>query len=146
MNRAIRRSLALVTVSLTPLALVACGSSGDDSATPAVDSTPTTVDTGDFAIDQSIDTGAAEAALLAMDDQALTLPDDAQSSYDRLKTDLESAKNATGNDAETAWSKVGDDVKDVDTKIDAAGDRVDNATKDAWSHVKDEFDKITSHT
>jgi hypothetical protein len=138
MNRVIRRSLALATVSLTPLALVACGSSGDDSATPAVD-------TGDFAIDQSIDTGAAEAALLAMDDQALTLPDDAQSSYDRLKTDLEHAKNVTGNDAETAWSKVGDDVTDVDTKIDAAGDSVDNATKDAWSHVKDEFDKITSH-
>ncbi len=145
MNITPRRLAAIGVLTATAFTATGCGSSNDDNAGPAADTTPTTIVTGDPAIDNAINTGAAEAALVAMDDQSVKLPDDSQSTYDQLKSDLENAKNATDSDAETAWAKVKADVVKIDDQISNAGGDVDSTTKNAWTDVKNEFDKITEN-
>jgi hypothetical protein len=141
-NITTRHLAAVGILTATAFAATGCGSS-DDAGTAAT--TPTTVVTGDPAIDNAIDTSAAEAALVAMDDQSANLPDDSKSAYDQLKADLESAKTATGNEATDAWAKVKADVTTIDDQLANANTNVDSTTKNAWTDVKNEFDKITAN-
>lgn len=150
MNRTIRRNVALVTLTITPFALVACGSSNDDE--PVADDAVTTTVADDPVADQAVDQindpaidpvyTDLKAQLAKFDDLANGLPDDAQADYAKLKADIDHAEGVTGDQATAAYATVKDDIDALHDKISELGDTVDSGLATAWNDVKAEFDQI----
>lgn len=139
MNTTIRRLGVITILGSTALVATACSSSDDNSAAAT---TVAAAPSDDGTVIDYVALSNASAALEAKSDD---LPAATQSDYDTLKSDLETAKNATGDGATDAWSKVKADVDKIDGQISNAGGDISTETQNAWTDVKNEFDKITAN-